>query len=358
MPQRLLINLACLGLLLSVSAVALAAPPASPPATPPAAPAAPRASEPAARWAKVKEIDAAVKMLTEEAMDLDAAGKPEHPAHFDRPHPALKAWTPDMAPLVLQRMQGKFTGDDHRDTYIRWHLLWVLQKAEQQDKRQMGKELVKLAQMLPGPVDVKERPEHRYEPPEIASRYFSLVHSARITVGYPPFQRIVDPPESYQYMTPDQVTRAKANIEEAKKLRDQFKTIVDRDAIAFNRRVRRVNHIVRTYRGELIYLLLQTGDPKIAQLVVSEIDRQVSAKSGVALDLVAYMYLAAFDGVLSYYDAKTLQDLGAKLELTARASEGYLDYGGEKRNFADYAFHLILMLQQGNPLIKPKGPPS
>lgn len=304
---------------------------------------------------RAEQLAKAVQTLTAEANELDVLAEPKHRPVFKRPHPALQGWDSTMAPLVLKRMLGDFTHNPYRDVYIRWHLTWVLKQATQAQKRHMTDDLVTLIKMLPGKLKVKFHPERRYVPQKIASRYFQLIHTGRIMVGYPPFQHPVSAPESYKYMSAAEAARVKANIAEAKKLRSQFKTIVDRDATAFNQRLRRMRYICRSYRGELIYLLLQTGDPKAASLVVDEIDRQARQKSPIAFDLMAYMYLAAFDHVLDLYDARTLTALGHKLEATARATNDFIDDHNRKRNFADYAFHMVMMLERGSGLIQPAG---
>ncbi|MCE9592061.1 MAG: hypothetical protein K8S99_16255 [Planctomycetes bacterium] len=287
-----------------------------------------------------------VAELMKEAQELDNYDKPDSPAHFTRPHPAVSTLGGEASLDVLDRMLQPFLGNEYRDTYIRWHLMNVVSRTRQQDRKATGPRLIQLLNNMPGPIGGKERPTHRYEPPDIASHYFSLANSANVVVGYPPFQRVVGAPESYKYMDPDRIAKVKANLAEAAGLRDKFKTIVDQNAVKWNERIRQVNYIIRQYRGELTYALIQTGDPEILRKVFYEVDKQAKLKNGIAFDLLAYIYLAAFDGVLENYPGPSLLQASRSLETTARQVEGYVNYGGMTRNFADYAFHLIAMLRE------------
>lgn len=310
----------------------------------------------AAQRERAAKLEEALKPLIAEAVDLDKIEKPKAPAVFSRPHPALRGFGPDMAMDCLNRMMQPFVGGqgaEYRDSYIRWHLMWVVKQASQDDRRRMGSRLVQLINMMPPALNIPGREWLRYEPPEIASRYHSLINSGNIVTGYPPFQRVVGPPESYKYMDADKVAKIKANLEEAETLKGKFKAIVDADAQAFNGRVSNLNYVIRQYRGELIYSLLLTGDPEMARRVATEIERQARAKSGVALDLLAYVYLACFEGALDLYDKDTLKAMSQTIKGAAIAMDGYTSYGGQTRNFADYAFHLIYMLEDGGGFIKP-----
>lgn len=296
--------------------------------------------------AAASPLDRAVLELQKEAQDLDNYEKPDAPALFRRPHPAVSTIGGESTNEVLDRMLQPFTGNEYRDTYIRWHLLNVLTRTSQAERRPIGPKLLQLLQKMPGAISGKERQTHYYEPPEIASKYFSLINSGNVVVGYPPFQRELAPPESYKEMDPERIARVKANLAEAALLRDKFKTIRDEKAVKWNERIRQVNYIIRLYRGELIYALLQTGDPEMLKAVFSEIEKQARAKNGVTFDLMAYVYLAAFDGVLDLYPGPVLMECSRKLESMAKVFEGYTRYGGMDRNFAEYAFHMIYMLRE------------
>lgn len=321
---------------------------------PAARPATTRSAESAQRTERATRMAKAIEVLVAEARQLDDFKNENPRLTFTRPHPVLSTWGPDMALDTLDRMIQDFTSNEFRDTYIRWHLMAVVKKAAPADRKATGSRLVQLIKMMPGPLTAQGRSDHYYEPADIASKYFSLANSGLRTVGYPPFQRQIGPPESYKYMDAATAARVQANLEEAAKLRDKFHIVVDKAAQAWNSRINAVNYYIREYRGELIYSLLLTGDPAIAKLVMNEIDRQVKTKSGIGFDLLAYVYVAAFDKALNVYDQKTLDDMSNILEGTARGADEYVSYGGQTRNFAQYAFHLIYMLKDGGGFIDAK----
>jgi hypothetical protein len=350
---------------LSAAALAQPAAPAPAPVTPdPAAPAAKPAPVVNPGNDRAAKLHKAVEQLLAESRALDKFEKDKAkvvPLNFSRPHPLLKDMGPEYAIDALQRMLQPMNtgpGAEFRDAYVRWHLMWVAKKASDADRAETGSRLMQLVKKMPGDLNVQGKQVYRHEPEEIYAKYVGLANSGNTVVGYKPFERYIGPPESYKYFDAAKVAQVKANLEEAAKLKDKFKTIVDEDAAQWNQRVNFLNYIVRQYRGELIYALLLTGDPEMARTVMGEVDRLARAKNGVAFDLLAYFYLAAFDGAMSHYDQNVLVELSKKLEATARATEGYVSYGGAQRNFADYAFHLIYMLQDGGGFIEAKEDPT
>lgn len=303
---------------------------------------------------RADHIEAGVEKLIAEANELEVVEDPKVRAHLSRPNPAVSTWEGTLAVDVLDRMLKRFTGNPYRDTYIRWHLMHVVKKVPPEQQEQIGSRLIKLIQKMPDPLQVALMIEHRNEPPDVAGRYYQLRGSTHVRVGYPPFQMDYWGRDSLPHVN----EKRKAEIEKALMEMQglQWKRVNYSGAVAFNARVRKVNWIIRQYRGELIYEMLRTGDPKMISLVVNEIDRQVKAKQRVAFDLMSFMYLAAFDGHLEKYDDKILLDLSRRLENIARGAGGYLVYrtGGEdppsydhmrNRNFADYAFHMVYMLR-------------
>lgn len=339
------------------------------PATPAAATVAPPAEKPAegptaselakARDQRIAKLKDAVVQLTKEAQDLDKTEGEVVAPVFNRPHPALKGLGPDYATLVLNGMTSRFTGNQFRDAYIRWHLMAVVQKMPEDERLDSAGPLRRLVRDMPdSSVPAKQVPDHRYEPPDIAGKYFSLANSGNVVTGYPPFQKVIGPPASYEFMSAAQAAKVKANLEEAARLRSQFQTIIDKGAQQRNYRIRMVNHIIRQYRGELIYELLKSGKEDVVIDVMDDIDAMAKRKDPMALDLISYMYLAAFDGVLSRYQADTLQTMSRKLEASARANQTYVEYGGQDRNFADYAFHLIYLLQDGGGFFEAEAAPQ
>lgn len=311
----------------------------------------------AQREARRSKLNDALKVLIAEANALDETDNPSIPIHWTRPHPMLKTWTDDMAVACLDRMQQPFTrgeGAIYRDTYIRWHLMAVVKLARQKDKQETGPRLMALIKKLPGTLNIKWRQEYYHEPEKVYQKWAGLVNAGNRVTGYKPFERVIGPPESYKLMTPTEAAKVKADLAEAERLSKQFTTRTDQKAIAFNARVRQLSYIIRQYRGELLYSLILTGDPATAKAVMGEIRSKVNENNPVAFDLLAYFYLAAFDGALNLYDQSTLTELSADLKSFAAKNQQYEMYGGAKRSFAQYAFHLIYMLEDGGGFIDPK----
>jgi hypothetical protein len=160
-------------------------------------------------------------------------------------------------------------------------------------------------------------------------------------------------PKALPHMSGGERARARANLAKAAKLRDKWERIRNPHAIAYNRRIRQVNYILRQYRGELIYLMLQTGDPKMLDVIADAMGKQLRQKNHIAFDLMAYCYQAAFDGYFGQYDDASLEKFQKQLENLARANEQYMTfYGHVTRNFADYAFHMTQTLKEGQRFVK------
>ncbi len=356
-PTRLLLTLGLTATLLSAPAVAQdAAPAAGSPAPAPAA--SPqrqeRLEEIQARKAQKDRIDKAVAQLVAEARDLDQLIESKNPPVYKRPHPLVKLLQPDDALPVLVEMQSGKTGNKYLDTYINWHLMEVVKNAKASDLEEAGRQLVKLIQQMPGPVQVEGKQEYRHEPPEAYAEWSKRYYSLRKVVGYPPYQEYVYPPKSLELMSAAERAAGDKTWAEAQEWRSKFTTITDPLAVAFNRRIREMNQALRDYRGELVYQLLRTTDPAMLKLVIQEMERQCNTKTGFQFDLLNYMYLAAFDGVLSGYKHADLKEASQLLERIARKEDAWVEYGRMQRNFADYAFHMIFMMRDEQGFIDPQ----
>ena len=334
------------------------------------------AAEATLKGQRAERIAKAVKKLTEEAMDLDKFDKAASSVTFNRPHPLLAGFGPDDAKEVLGRTIGAFTGNEYRDTYIRWHLFWAVIKASDADRRYMGFDVIKLLKMVPMGLNIPEQPEYTYEPEENWHRYRAMFghnyipHPPIIVEGYPPFERRIGPPAVWAKLGAGSEEAYKAAVEEGKKKNEdqekrakawllikenQYTQVYHPGARAFNYRIEAFSRITYQYRGEIIYFLMMTGDPDILRLLFREIDLAVNGKQGLAIELMQYIYLGSFDGALNLYDEGVLKEMGAMLKKTAREHEGYTVYASQNRNFADYAFHLVYLLEDGGGgLINPK----
>lgn len=303
-------------------------------------------------------LSAAVEKLLIEAKELDELESPKNPPVFTRPHPALVGIGSDQAAAVLDRMAEPFTGNEYRDTYIRWHLVEVLKQADAGSLRRQTQRIIKLLNAMPGPLQLPLLQEWKDEPQEIANRYHQLNGQTRTVVGYPPFERVHYGKDALAYMDPERRTKAEAIVAEMERLRPMWKRAYDSKAMTRNDRVRRVNWVVRQYRGELVYSLMLTGDPSVLPKCVDAVAKSLKSQDRAAFDILSFMYLAAFDGVLNEYPREALQQTSAALKALGRSAEAYTLYRDgqaelspwapqKERSFADYAFHLVYMLEEG-----------
>ncbi|MAE60284.1 MAG: hypothetical protein CMJ49_02890 [Planctomycetaceae bacterium] len=263
---------------------------------------------------------------------------------FSRPHEKVRELKPEDIGAILRRMRQPLTGQEYRDSYIRWHLMHVVRGASGEQLAKAVPILVDLVNEMPEPLVGAHREEHRYVPKKNYQMWHRLYHTARATKGYPPFQQVIYGPAALPLMSPAERPQAEANLKLAAKIK--FKHVVDKKVQAYNTRIRWLNSIVRQYRGDLIYCLVRSGDSQVLSLVAKAIEKNVRKKRHIAFDLVAYVYQATFHGAMAQYDESTRLAFADHLKRVARQHQRYVDYGGTKRNFADYAFHLIELLQQ------------
>ena len=296
-----------------------------------------------------EELDSVIKALVADANAITDV-KANEPC-FTRPHPAIAGWGPEMAVPVAIRIREKFAGNVYRDTFVRWHLMWAVRRPEVSDADRQRVMLLtnQLADSLPGDQRLPHKPTFRREPEGAYQKWASLYSQVNLVVGYPPFQKYVGPPDSLALMSPSRREKAEVIWEQCQALEDTWKTVTYPDAQLYNKRVGKGNHIVREYQGQLIAQLVGSGDPQMLKHVMRLIDKHARDKSIIGFDLLTYVYLAAFEGKLQQYDPKVLREAGTALERTAKATKGnWVEFGHSKRNFSDYAFHLIRVLKEGD----------
>ena len=298
----------------------------------------------ASRRIQREKMESAAEALIRDAQLLDQYEPNGEASHLSRPHPAIRDWEVDMLEEALRRMTKPFTGHDYRDAYIRWHLLWIVHQAQPDQIRGVTDHLINLVKQMPDLIRIPRRREFTVEPENVYGEYERLVHSGDVAVGIPPFEKSYAPPQSYAYLSQERVAQVKKNLARAKRLKGKFKLTRHHSAVAFNERARFVEWVIRQYRGELIYSLIWTGDRKVALMVMDAIDRHTRTESGIALDLLNFLYQAAFSGALDRYDPSVRQQMSKRLKATALSSQSWKTYGGQQRNFADYAFHMVYLL--------------
>ena len=301
-------------------------------------------------------LRAAVAQLDAEARQIEVWQTPtEHPPQFARPHPALKQIEASMHKTVLARMVRPFTGNEYRDTYIRWHLLTVYLRAPVADRRDDTAQLVALFNLIPDEAvpGVARKQEHYYEPADLWALYRRLSAGPSMTVGYPPFQKHISGDRVFKLLPAERQAQYRANWAMAAKIKPKLRQRTDEKAVAINKRidarnhrVSRMNQAIRQLRGEVLYALVQTGDPTVLELIGKAVERYIKARSHAAFDLMAYLYRAMSDGYLSHYDAAILEAFAQRMRTIARGNQRYVTYSGVTRNFGDYAFHLTETLKE------------
>ena len=295
-----------------------------------------------------EKLDQAVELLSADAKAITNVNS-EKPPHFERPHSAVAELGPEMALPAAIRMRDKLTDERYRDTFIRWHLMWVVRQVPEADRKQVLALLAQLTDRLPGDLKLERKALFRHEPASAYGKWAVLYGQVRLVVGYPPFQTYVNPPESLQRMTPKRRAEAEKIWKRCQKLESSFKTIADGEAPEHNRRANRMTHVARQYQGELIGHLVRSGDPQMLKKVMRLIDKHARKESIIGFDLLTYLYLAAFDGALEQYDQQVLREAGAQLARTAKATKGdWVEFGHSKRNFSEYAFHMVRLLNAGD----------
>lgn len=299
-------------------------------------------------------LQATLQALKTEAGLIDNLSTGSPKPRFTRPHPALRSLGADMAIPVLIEMSRRLDSNDYRDTFIKWHLMYVVKKADRADRRAVADRLTRLLKEMPGQIKVGRREPYDDQPEEIAEKYWKLWSESAVRTGYPPFVKTYHGRDAIQYVRADKKAEWTKMADELERLRKLWTRVPNRENIKFNSRVTEVKFIVRQYRGELIYEMLRTNDPKVLRLISDAIERNVKAKQTTAFDLLTYVYAATTDGVLSGFEQTDLEDFGRDIKRVARSSEGYAifqtsedfsPYKNRKRDFADYAFHLINMLE-------------
>lgn len=312
-------------------------------------------------------LASAIEVLKAEAGQIGAIKQGSEEPLFLRPHPALVSFGPEMAVPVLIEMLQPLDTRDYRDTYIKWHLLYVVKKATRADRRDVVDRLTRLLHQIPGPINIARREAYDYSPPEIAAKYRTLLIKSRVKTGYPPFVKTYHGRDAIEYVRPGQRAKWTKMADEIDRLRKLWTRTPIPENIAFNKRIDEVKFVVRQYRGELAYELLRSGDPKVLRLISDTIDRNLKARQMIAFDLLAYVYAAGTDGVLTGFEHKDLEAFGGEIKRVARGSADYEKYEvsktvspyySRKRNFADCAFHLIHMLENLDVNALPGGIPG
>lgn len=279
-------------------------------------------------------------MSETEKFSRDAAG-----FVLKRPHPAVAKLPVGTAASILPRLGDRLTGDAVRDTYIRYHLMHVLM---QDDAPRDAKPYAALLASFPDSVPFERRKEGEYEPPELAAEYHKLVNQCRVTIGYPPFQKQIGPPESFEYMEEAQRKRCEKLWEQAQELRKKFTKTVDDGARDYNRRIVYVPWMARQVRGECLLAMVRSGETKAFQDAIAHVAKAGAADPSAAADGLQFLNAALADGWLAQYDAALLKSAAGTLKRAVIAADAALKPNQrQQHSLSEAAFTLITSLENG-----------
>ena len=68
---------------------------------------------------------------------------------------------------------GRLTGDPLKDTYVRYHLMEVVNRAQDEGNEHFTKDLITLAGLVPKDLKIELKPWQTYDPLEIAPEILS-----------------------------------------------------------------------------------------------------------------------------------------------------------------------------------------
>ena len=308
-------------------------------------------------------IERAVDFLIAQSEAFDPKYDGPERLTFTRPNGPVGQLKVEDGPRIVDRMRKSLTGNDIRDSYVRWHLMHVVLKARPEDRKKIADDLMSVAKTLKAYIKPEFRPDHRDEPEEIGREYRRLVGSITITEGVPPFQKTVYPPDSLKSMTGARKAEAEKIWARAQKLREKFEVIRDDKAVHWNESMRRYNWMQRQYRGEIMYAMFTSGDPDLFDSAISATVGLAKTDVEQACDAVSFLNAAYFNGQLKQYDMRVLSNGANRLKQAA----GQYSKWDNDRSLPEAVFHFVRAIEAervpnplpSNPLADyPKLPPA
>ncbi len=289
-------------------------------------------------------VDELVNRLVTETESFATDAKGFQPR---RPHSLLAQLEPDSAAKVAARLSQPFTDDPIRDTYIRFHLLNVI--LQDKGKPLPGGPFQKFHDSLPPDTGFEAREHTTYEPPELARKYRQLIEECRVTTGFPPFQKRIGPPESFEYMDDANRKVAEAKWAQAQELRKSFKGIVDREAQQWNERIGWTPWMLRQIRGDAIYCMVRSGEPRMLEAAIGYVARNMTTDRQQASDYLSFLNAAYFDGWLAEYDKSALKTAATTLKRVVVAGDSApKERGARKSSLSERAFTIITAMETGH----------
>ncbi len=224
-------------------------------------------------------------------------------------------------------MGGAFTGDPLRDTYIRYHLMTVVLEDNDSHNEFSIKRFAAVAKAFPPEITFEANPGTPTTI-RISQRGFHyLMSTCNAATGFPPFQRLVGPPESFALMDAAQRAVAEKNWAEAKVLREKFKPIDDPIAlrVQLSHGVGPGDAAPGAWRDDVRHADVRRR--RGARYLMGQLSTLVQKDPAQAVELLGFVNAAYFNGWLGQYAPGKLKSAAAKLKSVVVAADKATDGG-------------------------------
>jgi len=317
-------------------------------------------------------IDDLVRQLRQEA-DRVSVEKMEDqgPApRFSRPHPSVPrdAITPELAEAAAAELT-RVSGDSTEAQYVRYHLIALITAATSSMPGETGKrdaksslaeaafEAVSAAEEVPYVVNVNE-PQYRREPREVWQEYERLHRLTALTIGVPPFTRLVYGQEALQHATPQEAARIRQAMARRDALRPQLSDPVRiPGAEQRNGRRRNIGEMVRRTRLDAARLAMQHGSGQDFQRLFEYAIEQAGREQAIGYDVLDLALRSIIEGRLDLteLDPAELRGVARRLDRLADAPDRWVrpkegqtrldDQRSDLRNLSDLAESLAFYFE-------------
>ncbi|MGH7214408.1 MAG: DUF4159 domain-containing protein [Tepidisphaeraceae bacterium] len=292
------------------------------------------------------------KLVAESGYLLPVNPSAKDPPVFARPHRHLAPLVgkPGLALEAAKRMTERFTGDINRDLYVRWHLVpFILEMSPEEMKTAMP-DLLKALKATPEyPKSLPPSKAHpQWEDPVLAVKWHGLRNQTSVTVGFPPFQRLLWPPESFEHMTAAQKARADAAIAEMKTMTPPKYKAGTEDAPVWNHRLTYLRIFLGQYRIDLMYAMVRSGIEAGLDVATNEVAGKAKSSPVQAHEAIIALNLCLREGTLSRYDTEKLKGVAGVLRRAAtsnRAQFKHLNRSGI--TLPASVLHLVCTIEAG-----------
>ena len=186
-------------------------------------------------------------------------------------------------------MNTRLTGDPLKDTYIRYHLMYLVNKAQDEGAEHFTRDLIALGGTR------AQGPENRIQavaPLRTAGGCPAILFPGQFVHRKRRISAVQSTgcrPDSFQYMDAAQKAKCTAMWAEAQTLVGKFKAINSAENYAYNWRQIYMNWIIREYRGELLYDLVAQDDPRALERIIDAIVAAAASDPVRATDFASFL---------------------------------------------------------------------